>query len=159
MERTAVREENDSPPPGAQIGRYVVRRPIGRGGMGVVVAAYDPELDREVAIKLVATDRGEARARLVREAQALAKLSDPNVVTVYEVIWFGDRSGIVMELVDGQDLAAWRQGERSWREIVGVYVQAARGLAAAHRAGLVHRDFKPGNAVISKRGTVRVTDF
>ena len=149
-----------NPSPGARIGRYVVRRAVGRGGMGVVVAAHDPELDREVAIKLVATERGESRTRLVREAQALAKLSDPNVVTVYEVIWIGDRAGIVMALVDGQDLGAWREtGEHSWREIVSVYVQAARGLAAAHRAGLVHRDFKPSNAVIGKDGVVRVTDF
>src|SRR5262249_23723123 len=115
---------------------------------------------RQVAIKLVAAERGESRARLVREAQALARLSDPNVVTVYEVLWIGDRAGIVMELVDGQDLALWREaGAHSWREIVGVYRQAARGLAAAHRAGLVHRDFKPSNAVMGKDGVVRVTDF
>ena len=142
------------------LGRYLVRGAVGSGGMGVVVAAYDPELDRKVAIKLVATERTEPRARLVREAQAMARLSHPNVVTVYEVIWIGERAGIVMELVEGHDLAAWRKARpRGWREIVAVYVQAARGLSAAHRAGLVHRDFKPSNVLIGADGVVRVTDF
>ncbi|HXU71125.1 MAG TPA: protein kinase [Polyangia bacterium] len=142
------------------IGRYVFRRWIGTGGMGVVIAAYDPELDRQVAIKLVLANSDEARARLMREAQAMARLSQPNVVTVYEVIWSGERAGIVMELVDGEDLASWQRTARpGWREVVDAYVQAARGLAAAHRAGLVHRDFKPSNALRDREGVVRVTDF
>ena len=146
--------------PVGHIGRYVVRHALGSGGMGVVVAAYDPELDRQVAIKIVATERQESRARLVREAQAMARLSHPNVVTVHEVVWIGERAGIVMELVEGQDLAAWRDaGKHGWRETVALYVQAARGLAAAHRAGVVHRDFKPSNALLGKDGVVRVTDF
>lgn len=145
---------------GAQIGRYTIRNIVGFGGMGLVVAAHDAELGRLVAIKLVASDDGQARKRLVREARAMAQLSHPNVVTVHEVIWFGERAGIVMELVDGDNLASWREaGPRSWREIVSAYTQAARGLAAAHRAGLVHRDFKPSNALINRDGTVRVTDF
>ena len=142
------------------IGRYVFRRWIGTGGMGVVVAAHDRELDREVAIKLVLANSDETRARLLREAQAMARLSQPNVVTVYEVIWIGERAGIVMELVDGEHLATWQRTARpGWREVVAAYVQAARGLAAAHRAGLVHRDFKPSNALRDRNGVVRVTDF
>ena len=142
----------------AQIGRYRFLRLVGSGGMGVVVAAHDPELDREVAIKIVVTgDTDDARA--VREAQAMARLSHPNVVQVYEVIRLGTRTAIVMELVEGPDLGVWQSEPHAWREIVDVYVQASRGLAAAHRAGIVHRDFKPANVVIDRHGVVRVTDF
>jgi tetratricopeptide (TPR) repeat protein/predicted Ser/Thr protein kinase len=140
----------------AQIGRYAFRRLLGSGGMGVVVAAHDPELDREVAIKIVA---GDETARPIREAQAMAKLSHPNVVQVYEVIRLGTRTAIVMELVEGEELGAWQKHERSWREIIEAYVQASRGLTAAHRAGIVHRDFKPSNALVDRDGVVRVTDF
>ena len=155
--------EPEAPPTGIEgptIGRYVFRRWMGTGGMGVVVAAHDPELEREVAIKLVLADSEQSRARLKREAQAMARLSSPNVVTVYEVMWIGERAGIVMELVDGEDLASWQRSARPrWRDVVAAYVQAARGLAAAHRAGLVHRDFKPSNALRDRDGVVRVTDF
>lgn len=139
----------------AQVGRYVLRRFVGAGGMGVVVAAHDPELDREVAIKIVA---GDETARPIREAQAMARLSHPNVVQVYEVLRLGARTAIVMELVEGEELGAWQVG-RPWRAIVDAYVQASRGLAAAHRAGIVHRDFKPSNALVDREGAVRVTDF
>jgi serine/threonine protein kinase/tetratricopeptide (TPR) repeat protein len=151
---------------GATIGRYLVLDMIGKGGMGEVYAAYDPELDRKVAIKVLRTsssaaaDPAEGRARILREAQALAQLSDPNVVAVYDVGTFGERVFLAMEFVDGSTLNFWQQAQvRSWREIVEMYAQAGRGLAAAHRRGLVHRDFKPENAMVGRDGHVRVMDF
>jgi len=143
-----------------KIGRYVFRRVVGSGGMGVVVAAHDPELDREVAIKLVVARDEADDARPQREAQAMARLSHPNVVQVYEMIRLGERIAIVMQLVEGEDLGAWyAREERTWREAIDVYSQAGHGLAAAHRAGIVHRDFKPSNVLIDRDGVVRVTDF
>src|SRR3954452_21505021 len=134
--------------------------------MGEVYAAYDPELDRKVAIKVLRTsssaaaDPVEGRARILREAQALAQLSDPNVVAVYDVGTFGERVFLAMEFVDGSTLNFWQQSQpRSWREVVEMYSQAGRGLAAAHRRGLVHRDFKPENAMVGRDGHVRVMDF
>ncbi|HUQ05176.1 MAG TPA: serine/threonine-protein kinase [Kofleriaceae bacterium] len=146
--------------PGGTIGRYRILDVVGAGGAGVVLSAHDTELGRRVAIKVLLRDYAEARVRLVREAQAMAKLSHRNVVTVHEIIRAGSGTGIVMELVDGVNLATWRRAAaRAWREVVDVYIQAGRGLAAAHRMGLVHRDFKPGNALIDGDGVVRVTDF
>jgi tetratricopeptide (TPR) repeat protein len=148
---------------GARIGRYVVSSKLGAGGMGVVLAAYDPELDRKVAIKLVRPGEGldpeGLRARMVREAQAMARLAHPNVLAVYDVGTVGDDVFVAMELVEGTTLGKWLDTKRSRREILRVFDQAGRGLAAAHAAGLVHRDFKPDNVMIGKDGRVRVMDF
>jgi tetratricopeptide (TPR) repeat protein len=150
---------------GTSVGRYVLEDKIGEGGMGVVYAAHDPELDRRVAIKLLQPDmrrstRAAGRVRLLREAKAIAQLSHPNVIHVYDVGSFDDHVFLALELVDGWHLGQWLRSEkRSWREIVRVFIAAGRGLAAAHAAGLVHRDFKPENVLIGKDGRVLVTDF
>ncbi|MEM9460261.1 MAG: serine/threonine-protein kinase [Myxococcota bacterium] len=145
---------------GRTLGRYAISRTIGHGAMGTVFEAYDQALDRSVALKLLrsGTTQGHAQ-RLRREAQALAKLSHPNVVHVYEVGQARDQWFIAMELVPGQTLRRWQQGTHGWRECVRVYGQAAQGLGAAHAAGLVHRDFKPDNCIIDEHGRVRVLDF
>ena len=146
---------------GGMLGRYVVLSELGKGGMSIVYIAYDPELDRRVALKVVRGDRlTEAhRARLHREAQALARLSHPSVVTVFDVGDLADDTFVAMELVDGTTLRVWCREARTWREIVRVLVQAGRGLAAAHAAGIVHRDVKPDNIVVSATGAVKLVDF
>lgn len=152
-------------PAGASVGRYRVLECVGMGGMGVVYAAYDPELDRRVALKVLrAGGEGGAaerrNARLLREAQAIARLSHPNVVTVHDVGRVQGRVFLAMEFVDGQTLTQWLHSEtRSWEEIRAVFVAAARGLQAAHDAGLIHRDFKPDNLLIGRDGRAKVTDF
>jgi predicted Ser/Thr protein kinase len=143
------------------LGRYVVLSELGRGGMSVVYVAYDPQLDRRVALKVV---RGEQlteahRARLHREAQALARLSHPSVVTVFDVGDLADDTFVAMELVDGMSLRQWIKSPRTWREVVKVIVAAGRGLAAAHAAGIVHRDVKPDNIVLGANGGVKLVDF
>src|SRR3954453_3457803 len=149
---------------GATIGRYVVLGLLGRGGMGEVYAAYDPELDRKIALKLLRARGGpstaDARPRLLREAQAIRRLSHPNVVIVYDVGTFGESVFIAMEFVEGNTIGYWLgAGKHGWREGVDFFVAAGRGLVAAHTAGLVHRDFKPENVMITKAGQVRVMDF
>jgi tetratricopeptide (TPR) repeat protein/predicted Ser/Thr protein kinase len=146
----------------AKLGRYVLLGQTADGGMGVVHAAYDPELHRKVALKVMHPRRTDARARerLITEARALAKLDHPNVVKVHDVITQSDQVVIVMEWIDGDTLAGWERAQaRSWREIVTVYAQAAQGLAAVHGVGVIHRDFKPANAIIGSDGRVRVVDF
>jgi hypothetical protein len=148
--------------PSVLIDRYRIERRIGAGGMGVVYAARDAHLGRAVAIKLVGPriDPGPGQGRLAREAQAMANFSHPNIATVYDIGSSGDRLFVVMELIDGGTVADWLKAEpRSWREVVGVYLQAARGLAAAHAAGFVHRDFKPENVLLGRDGVARVSDF
>ncbi len=148
--------------PGACLGRYTIRARIGRGGMGEVFTAHDPELNRIVALKMLRPDvAGEslkARTRFQREAQAMARLSHPNVVAVYDVGSIGERVYVAMEMVEGPTLQAWLSDRaRGWREVLDVFLQAGRGLEAAHAAGLVHRDFKPSNVIVGDR--VRVADF
>jgi eukaryotic-like serine/threonine-protein kinase len=146
---------------GDRIGRYVLISSVGQGGMGVVFLAYDPELDRKVALKLLRLGLlgREGKQRLIREAQALARLSHPNVVPVYDVGTVEDQAFVAMEYVEGQTLKRWLKTPRPWRDVVALMRDAGRGLAAAHAAGLVHRDFKPDNVLIGVDGRVRVVDF
>jgi tetratricopeptide (TPR) repeat protein/predicted Ser/Thr protein kinase len=148
---------------GARVGRFMIVDPLGSGGMGVVYKAFDPELDRTVALKLLKTaegDGGVLRDRLLKEAQALARLPHPNVVAVHDVGTFGADVFVAMEFVEGQTLRAWlEKAPRRRREILDAFVAAGQGLVAAHRAGLVHRDFKPDNVIVGSDGRVRVLDF
>jgi predicted Ser/Thr protein kinase len=144
-----------------KLGRYLIERELGDGGMGVVYAAFDPELERNVAIKVIR--RGlvdDADKRLLREARAMARLAHPNVVTVYEVGTVDGRDYIAMELIDGGNLVDWlRTAKPTQAEILQAFVAAGRGLATAHEVGLVHRDFKPHNVLRTRGGRVMVTDF
>jgi predicted Ser/Thr protein kinase len=146
---------------GDTLGRYRLERELGAGGMGVVHAAFDPDLERRVALKVLRTAQGgEARQRLLREARALARLTHANVVTVHEVGSANGRDYVAMELIEGETLADWlKAAPRSEAEIIGAFSAAGRGLAAAHAAGLVHRDFKPHNVLRRKDGRIVVTDF
>ena len=148
-----------------RVGRYVLLEEIGRGAMGVVHSAYDPELDRKIAIKILDTRKaGGGRAslgerRLLREAQAIAKLQHPNVIAVYDVGVANDAVFLAMELVDGETLGKWARPEMPAREVLAAYIQAGQGLAAAHAVGMVHRDFKPDNVLVDVHGRARVLDF
>ncbi len=147
------------------LNRYEVLGTLGAGGMGLVLSARDLKLDRKVALKLVRPDlmlleqAEQARARLLREAQLMAQVRHPNVVAVYDVGTLGDRIFVSMEHIDGQSVRDWMRPPRPWRQVVGVFGRAGAGLAAAHSAGVVHRDFKPENVLVSARGDVFVTDF
>jgi tetratricopeptide (TPR) repeat protein len=151
---------------GEAVGRYLILEKVGEGGMGVVYAAWDPELSRRIAVKVLRPDKqsseGAARghARLLREAQAMAKVSHPNVIAIYDVGALEDRVFMAMEFVDGPTLKKWvKEKPRSWREVLDAFIAAGRGLAGAHAAGLVHRDFKPENVLVGRDERVQVTDF
>jgi len=148
------------PAPRRNVGRYVVLDEIGRGGMGRVLRGWDPQLERFVAIKrLLDAGRADAQARLLREAQAMAKVVHPNLVSVFDAGLAEGDVYLVMEFVKGATLAQWlRETPREWREVLRLFLQAGRGLAAAHAAGLVHRDFKPSNVLVHE-GVAKVTDF
>jgi eukaryotic-like serine/threonine-protein kinase len=166
--RTRPVRERSVPAPGDRIGRYVVLDVIGHGGMGVVLAAHDPELDRPVAIKLVQPSVPSAVAArahdlLRREAQAMARLHHINVVAIHDVGTHDGRTFLAMQLVSGESLDRWLRGPgattRSWRAVLAMCVDAGRGLAAAHRAGIVHRDVKPQNILVGDDGIARIADF
>ena len=155
--------EPDELPAGTEVGRYVVARRLGAGGMGAVYVARDPELDRQVALKLLhprLRSSDAAQSRLRREARAMARLAHGNIVAVYDVGGFRDGLFLAMELIEGRTLRAWcAEPGRSWRDVLRAYLDAGRGLEAAHAAGIVHRDFKPENVLVATGGRVAVTDF
>ena len=174
VDRTRVDREGEGEPvhepaltgsPAPLLGRYSLLRKLGEGGMGVVYSAFDEELDRRVAIKLMRVrggGEGTAAQRMLHEARAMAMLSHPNVVHVYDVRVVDGQVFLAMEYVAGQTLREWHRGEgmaRGWAEVLAMYLQAGQGLAAAHAAGLIHRDFKPDNVLVGTDGRVRVVDF
>ncbi|HWB77690.1 MAG TPA: serine/threonine-protein kinase, partial [Nannocystaceae bacterium] len=146
-------------------GRYVLVDRLGAGGMGVVYSAYDAMLDRKVAIKFIhghLADQDTTRARFLREARAMARLSHPNVVQIFEADEADGRLFIALEFVVGSSLRTYLAEQRSalhWRELVAIFRAAGEGLAAAHAAGIVHRDFKPDNVLRTASGTIKVADF
>jgi tRNA A-37 threonylcarbamoyl transferase component Bud32/tetratricopeptide (TPR) repeat protein len=150
---------------GDTLGRYLVLEQLGAGAMGVVYAAYDPELDRKIAIKVLRPhegkgDRTRRQERLVREAKAMAKLSHPNVGSIYDVGVHGDQVFLAMEFLSGGTLRDWITAKkRPWREAVKMFIEVGKGLAGAHAEGLIHRDFKPDNVLLDKNGVPKVVDF
>ncbi len=147
---------------GDQLGKYRLEGLLGRGGMGEVWAARDPDLDRRVAVKVLTgalTDSAEGLARLQREGRAMARLRHPNVITVYDAAFADGRGLIAMELIEGENFASWLARAHPRAEVVDTLLAAGRGLAAAHEAGMLHRDFKPHNVLVERGGRVLVTDF
>lgn len=153
-------------PRGTAVGRYILERELGSGGMGDVYLAQDPTLGRRVAVKLVrpaatgGIGAAEARDRLVREARAMAQVAHPHVVPVFDSGAFGEQVFVAMEYVEGRTVAEWlAAAPRPWQEVVARFVEAGLGLAAAHKRGILHRDVKPSNLLVGDDGRTRVTDF
>jgi predicted Ser/Thr protein kinase len=147
---------------GTHVGKYRLERELGAGGMGTVWLAHDTELDRKVALKVLRpalAGDDTAQARLLREARAMAKLRHPNVITVFDAETINGRDLVAMELIEGSNMAAWLASEHAQDEVIAAVLAAGRGLAAAHAAGMVHRDFKPHNVLVERAGRVLVTDF
>ena len=157
-ERSGLRRARSSAD-GRSLGRYTLIDRLGAGAMGVVYRAEDGDLGRLVALKLLHRPDDLLTDRLIREARAMAQVNHPNVVAVYDVGIADGTTYIAMELVEGMSLRLWQQQRRSAAEIVAAYIAAGRGLAAAHAAGIVHRDFKPDNCLVGSDGRTRVTDF
>lgn len=147
----------------SQLGRFTILQQLGVGGMGSVFAAYDPQLDRKVALKVLHPQSGGRRQLLdwtLREARALARVTHPHVVAVHDVAEVGDQVYLAMEFVDGMTLRRWQScGPRSWRDVLRMYILAGEGLLAAHQAGVIHRDFKPDNVLVNQAGMPKVADF
>jgi len=155
-------DEGPSLPAGSRVGRFEIEKEIGRGAMGVVYAARDHKLSRTVAVKLLRADRDDDGGSLLHEAKAMAQLAHPNVVTVFEAGEIEDGAGevyVAMERVVGTTMREWLAAERPLRDVVGLLIAAGRGLAAAHAAGICHRDFKPENVLVGDDGRPRVSDF
>jgi len=142
-----------------RLGRYRLIDKLGQGGMGVVYRAHDDDLDRDVAVKLLRPDGGGTATRLLREARSMARLSHPNIAAVYDVGTHEESVYIAMEFIDGPSLREWLTEPRTFTQVRDVMLQAAEGLAAAHEAGVVHRDFKPDNVIVGVDGRTRVLDF
>ena len=151
-------------PAGEKIGKYQVRGLLGEGGMGAVYLAFDPLIEREVALKVLSQDVGNSEVALQRflgEARAIGRLNHPHVVSIYDIDQWNGRYYLVMELLSGGSVAglAEQKGALPWEEACELVAQAARGLAAAHAAGMIHRDIKPENLMLTKDGLVKVVDF
>jgi serine/threonine protein kinase len=145
------------------VDRYVITDIVAAGGMGILYSAQDPRLDRKIALKVLRDDLplgDDSQARLLREGQAMAQLSHPNVVSVHDAGHFGHQVYVAMEFVEGRTLTRWLdERERTWPEVLGAFVEAGKGVAAAHAVGIIHRDFKPDNVLVGHDGQVKVTDF